>query len=1077
MIRWVDDRTQDDRCPVCGAEGSKFVRLEVPSPFPGRGVRTLLQCPACTSQFFADRSLPPPSYEDTGAAIKYYIEQAASIEHMIWPLLRIGAPSGASLLDIGCGFGFALDFARSVLGWQARGIDGSAAAQTGARLLGLDIIPADLDGARSVGGERFDVVLGSEVLEHIPDPGAFLRSVASVLRERGTVVLTTPNAAAIRAGQPTSELVRILSPGFHHVFFTARSLRALIEQGGFDHVHVEEEHDSLKVYASRAPLALRPLPQADTTLYQRYLAVRGADATLHVDVRMGILYRHFKLLVNAGAWQGAEAAWAALRALVRDRYGFDLDAPDAVPLPAALPLEPPPDAALANAHFERFAEALPCSIVGLLYFRAAVALGTGRSREAHRFFRGAGRAGVVARSLALTLGTDAEIRDLTKRSFLLGALALADVAPGEAVAELQRIVRGDPPAGVPGLLWDFNPAEREWLLGEMFGRLTDRGHAGQAEIVFGDLASHMVATHGLDLMRPASISAGETSADGLSGASRRGDAGSPPAVVVDVPRVLCARGLLTLNGGNGHDALPYFRQAARILRESNEGSPATRERALLLARAHVHAVLALSAVDPEAAVIELQAILAASGPGRSSPDWGQLGTDRLAVIGSVFVQLVNRGDGRLAAQLASEVEAALDAGPDTPPDVETLAGGPDVALDTAFCRAMLALNHERASTRAAVWFHRVYEAAFERLRRRAASASAQQLVWTARYHEALALVQCGRGQAAVGIVKGLRGRPRGLESAPWPADSRDRLPIVGSVFVQLVNRGDGSVAAQLAADVEAALDAERDRPPDLASLAAGTDLALDAAFCRAMHALNHERAFERAAAWFHRVHEAGVERLCGHVASSSVKHLAWAARYHEALALVQADQFEPALCIVQSLRTSPAHCPAGTWPGPGAERLALLGPVFVQLVNLGRVELAAELAADVETALGAASDLGPDVGTLAAASDGALASAFCRGILALNHERAFGRAATWFHAVHAAAVERWRRGNASPAAQQLLWRARYHQALSLTLAGDRDAAASAVEGLTSGRVDDLPSVPRALTRAARALTRRRLRRR
>ena len=110
-MRWLSGEEVEQRCPLCGVGGDKPVRLEVASPFPGRGRLRLLDCRACTSLFFDDQSLPPEYYEDSSAAVKFYIEQGAGIDHMVWPLSRVPAGRVSTLAEIGCGFGFALDYA------------------------------------------------------------------------------------------------------------------------------------------------------------------------------------------------------------------------------------------------------------------------------------------------------------------------------------------------------------------------------------------------------------------------------------------------------------------------------------------------------------------------------------------------------------------------------------------------------------------------------------------------------------------------------------------------------------------------------------------------------------------------------------------------------------------------------------------------------------------------------------------------------------------------------------------------------------------------------------------------------
>jgi hypothetical protein len=488
-----------------------------------------------------------------------------------------------------------------------------------------------------------------------------------------------------------------------------------------------------------------------------------------------------------------------------------------------------------------------------------------------------------------------------------------------------------------------------------------------------------------------------------------------------------------------------------------------------LARTRVHAAIALTPIDPEAALVELQRLFESASPGDGPAIWQNAGADRTLVVGSVFVSLVNRGNHELAARIVAEVEALLTMGHDGAPDPAVLAVGGDVALEATLCRAMLALNHERDYGRAVRWFHSVYEAAYTRARGDDPSSSTRTLLWTARYHEALAAVQVDDPERAVSIVEELKTPPPGVSPTLWHGLGSDRLQMLGGIFVRLVNQDNGALASRLAAAIEAALGAAHDEAPDPALLAAGADVGLQAAFCRAMLALNHERDYGRAVRWFHSVYEAAYTRTRGDDSSPSTRTLLWPARYHEALALVQANDLSAAVSTVESMETPPPGVPRALWRALGADRMRIIGSVFVRLVNQGSGDVAAQLVDDVEAPFGVVSGEAPDPAALAARTDLELDATFCRAMLALNHERAPERAGQWFHSAYEAACERWRGATASLPAQALLWTARYHEALALAVAGDRHRAALIAEDITTGCATTQPPVPPSLADAARLL--------
>jgi len=106
---------------------------------------------------------------------------------------------GLRVLDIGCGGGLLAE-PMNRLGFAVTGLDASeagvGAARAHAELMGLAIdyragavedLPA---------GERFDLVLNMEVIEHAADPGAYLRETARLVAPGGLMILATLNRTA-----------------------------------------------------------------------------------------------------------------------------------------------------------------------------------------------------------------------------------------------------------------------------------------------------------------------------------------------------------------------------------------------------------------------------------------------------------------------------------------------------------------------------------------------------------------------------------------------------------------------------------------------------------------------------------------------------------------------------------------------------------------------------------------------------------------------------------------------------------------------------------------------------------------
>ena len=104
---------------------------------------------------------------------------------------------GLRLLDIGCGGGLLSEPMRR-LGFAVTAVDASerniTVAQTHAGEVGLEIgYRCATAEALAEEGARFDVILNMEVIEHVVDPGEYLRTCARMLAPGGLMVVASLN--------------------------------------------------------------------------------------------------------------------------------------------------------------------------------------------------------------------------------------------------------------------------------------------------------------------------------------------------------------------------------------------------------------------------------------------------------------------------------------------------------------------------------------------------------------------------------------------------------------------------------------------------------------------------------------------------------------------------------------------------------------------------------------------------------------------------------------------------------------------------------------------------------------------
>jgi 2-polyprenyl-3-methyl-5-hydroxy-6-metoxy-1,4-benzoquinol methylase len=164
-------------------------------------------------------------------------------------------PGPQRILDVGCGDGAATALVAGFdVGHQVVGIDWSTRAVHHARAHGFTVVSGGVDGpGLPIATGMVDVVIMSELIEHLVDTDAALAEVWRVLRPGGALMLSTPNLAAwynrglLALGvQPIFSEVSLRGihgrPGTqvvgHLHLFTRRALVGLLRANDFERIEV-----------------------------------------------------------------------------------------------------------------------------------------------------------------------------------------------------------------------------------------------------------------------------------------------------------------------------------------------------------------------------------------------------------------------------------------------------------------------------------------------------------------------------------------------------------------------------------------------------------------------------------------------------------------------------------------------------------------------------------------------------------------------------------------------------------------------------------------------------------------------
>lgn len=103
--------------------------------------------------------------------------------------------SRKNVLDIGCGLGSCMRLLRN-RGAKTVGLDINI---RGKKLFGLDIRKFDLNfGPLPFRNKTFDIIICTEVLEHVFYPHFILQEIKRMLKDKGTAIISFPNAYHIK---------------------------------------------------------------------------------------------------------------------------------------------------------------------------------------------------------------------------------------------------------------------------------------------------------------------------------------------------------------------------------------------------------------------------------------------------------------------------------------------------------------------------------------------------------------------------------------------------------------------------------------------------------------------------------------------------------------------------------------------------------------------------------------------------------------------------------------------------------------------------------------------------------------
>lgn len=203
------------------------------------------ECSNCNSSFVDPMSNLKEEYDliygkETTEETKYYYYLARGVKSLrnpldnlfnysaiFWGVIKAisdsGTKPGAKILENGSGLGY-LTYALNKAGYECEGLDYSNTAVGFANnLYGKKYTQGTIESFSEQHNERYDVVIATEVIEHVVDPVSFVERSLMVLKPGGILILTTP----IKDIHPKGTIWETEPPPIHLWWYTEKGIESI----------------------------------------------------------------------------------------------------------------------------------------------------------------------------------------------------------------------------------------------------------------------------------------------------------------------------------------------------------------------------------------------------------------------------------------------------------------------------------------------------------------------------------------------------------------------------------------------------------------------------------------------------------------------------------------------------------------------------------------------------------------------------------------------------------------------------------------------------------------------------------
>lgn len=242
--------TTNSECALCGSTAhlmnDKWPGYQQPHTFK------IYHCTFCNTSFSLPKVPTGAMYESIythGAAVPGYnryweymkkvkqsnrpLDHLAGAEDIYWGVKQAVATltkekKDVKILEVGSGLGY-LTYALNKAGYPTMGLDISQTAVSQAqKTFGDFYVCANLFDYVKLHAAQFDIVIFTEVIEHVEQPFAFVECILQLLKPGGHAIITTPNKSLY----PADITWQTENPPVHFWWFSEDSLRLIAKKTG-----------------------------------------------------------------------------------------------------------------------------------------------------------------------------------------------------------------------------------------------------------------------------------------------------------------------------------------------------------------------------------------------------------------------------------------------------------------------------------------------------------------------------------------------------------------------------------------------------------------------------------------------------------------------------------------------------------------------------------------------------------------------------------------------------------------------------------------------------------------------------